>query len=118
MVIRLGDGRGLRLADYMKIVKAAKQHPTAKFPRSFAAWWECDGNNILREYHKMLQDVINRHDPAYGKGRKWKEQYQDGLMRDARRLKEKRQARVRMYSLDTPELRRRFGHLIDDPHEI
>ena len=118
MVIRLGDGRGLRLADYMKIVKAAKQHPTAKFPRSFAAWWECDGNKILREYHKMLQDVINRHDPAYGKGRKWKEQYQDGLMRDARRLMEKRQRRVSMYCLDTPELRRRFGHLIDDPHEI
>jgi hypothetical protein len=44
-------------------------------------------------------------------GRKHSDQYQTGLMRDAYRLRDIRN-RIRVYQFETPELTRRFGHLL------
>ena len=42
---------------------------------------------ILAELRKGLADRINRHDPAYGKGRRWDTDYQAALARDAKMLR-------------------------------
>jgi hypothetical protein len=44
-------------------------------------------------------------------GRKHSDQYQMGLKRDAYRLRDIRN-RIRVYQFETPELTRRFGHLL------
>ena len=44
-------------------------------------------------------------------GRKHSDQYQTGLMRDGYRLRDIRN-RIRVYQFETPELTRRFGHLL------
>lgn len=50
--------------------------------------------------------------------RKCGDLYQTGLIRDRRAIWEKLNLRVRLYGLETPELRKRFAHLIDDRNEV
>ena len=116
-MIRLGDGGWLPLSQYMTIVRHAFAHPDATFPRSFQSWVSCDGQTIIHEHYEMIHDLINRHIEGYGQGRKWRAEYQTGLLRDACRIKEKLTRRVRVYQMETPELARRFSYLLSTYHE-
>lgn len=44
--------------------------------------------------------------------RKLSDLYQTELRRDSQRIRDNRQQRVALHQINTPELRRRFGHLI------
>jgi hypothetical protein len=73
-------------------------------------WWPEKASRILRELRYGMHDRINRHDPAYGRGRKWFDDYQTHQSRDARRVNEYAARRIvdPINRLETPELQRRF----------
>jgi hypothetical protein len=73
-------------------------------------WYPVPARDILRRLHEGLHDRINRHDPRYGRGRKWDQRYQIGQRRDARRVNEYSSRRLvePCMQLETPELQRRF----------
>lgn len=67
---------------------------------------------ILAAMHGGLADRINRHLPWYGRGRKWKSDYQIALWRDSRAVRDRVERRVRVYQFETIEARSRFSHLL------
>ena len=84
-------------------------------------WYPVKAKEILRELRAGLHDRINRRDPRYGRGRKWSDDYQVALRRDARMVGDYAGHRIVMPQrrLNTPELQRRFQwHYTSDGLEI
>jgi hypothetical protein len=73
-------------------------------------WYPCPVRDILRQLHDVLHARINRHDPRYGKGRKWEDRYQIDQRRDACWIADytKRGIIGPINQLSTPELQRWF----------
>jgi hypothetical protein len=65
---------------------------------------------ILSDLRRAMHDRINRHIPGFGRGRKWDEDYQNELRRDAQRVNDYASRRHvhPVNRLATPELHRRF----------
>lgn len=83
------------------------------------AWgWPALAADVKRSMRERLQQKISSQLPWYGKGRKWQDTYQHQMMHDARAINNKASKRIRFYQILTPELHRRFSHLIDDMNEI
>lgn len=68
---------------------------------------------FLKALHKRIQQKGNTEP----KGRKTSSEYQINLMRDRQSIAAKQGSRIRMYYIGTPELKRRFAHLIDSHHD-
>ena len=64
---------------------------------------------FLRALHKRIQ----RNGNIEPKGRKADQQYQTQLLRDRHAIADKQGRRIRLYYIGTPELKKRFAHLID-----
>ena len=83
------------------------------------AWgWDDHAGRVKASMRERLHWKISSQCPWYGYGRKWTERYQADLVRDCDAIRRKVQQRVRLYQLATPELRRRYAHLLDDPREV
>lgn len=111
-VITLPNGRQCgvgRYAQAWRTLKAAD--PGAPFP-GFGHFPE-RAESILHAMRGGLSARINSHDPNYGRGRKWDNDYQIALYRDSRRLHDIAQ-RVRVYQFETVEARSRFSHRLAD----
>lgn len=83
------------------------------------AWgWEDRAGRVKESMRLRLHWKISGQCPWYGYGRKWTDEYQVDQMRDCDAVRRKLQQRVRLYQLATPELRRRYAHLLDDRNEV
>ncbi len=91
--VRLGSGRRVSLGDYVRAWRIALAAPANTwFRETPCSWAGGDRAQVLREFRKGLDDRINRHVPHYGKGRKWKEQWQIETLRAAREINHPRLA--------------------------
>ena len=77
----LGSGRRVSLGQYVRAVRIAKANPEAWFPQTLCSWAGGRGQTVTAEFVEGLLDRINRHNPAYGHGRKWAPDYQRALAR-------------------------------------
>jgi hypothetical protein len=110
--ITLPSGAAVTLGHYVcawKILRAANQQQLHH--GFFARGEQATAATILAAMRLGAQDRINRNIPGFGKGRKWTDEYQMQQLRDSFRLAAIQQ-RVRIYQFETPEFRRRFGHLL------
>lgn len=84
--VTLGDGRRVGLGQYVGAWKKAlamdPNAPVAGTPS--APRGGGTAGDAVAEFREGMQDRINKHDPAFGKGRKWDSTWQ----RDARRLRD------------------------------
>jgi hypothetical protein len=77
---------------------------------------EYQGGAFIREFTAALHARINHKAGINPTGRKFTQDYQIGLRRDADRLRDIAR-RVRVYQFETPELTRRFGHKLSKAGE-
>lgn len=70
------------------------------------------------ELWEAIERRINERGGGLPTGRKWCLDYEAAARRDARRIAEIRLRRVRHYQFETAAARRRYGHLLSDPHEL
>jgi hypothetical protein len=72
-----------------------------------------DAERFSRWIREALDRRINSKGGIEPTGRKWREDYQRNLRRDAREINRIGTERLRVYAshISTPEIRRRFGHL-------
>lgn len=83
------------------------------------AWgWPETAARVKASMRERLHLKISSKLSWYGVGRKWGDIYQTEQLRDCWRIRDKVTKRVRMYQIMTPELRRRYQHLLDDRNEI
>lgn len=71
-----------------------------------------DADGWRREFRRALDHRINLKTGPYPSWRKLDDNYQRNLERDARAIRDRAQRRAALHQLSTPELRRRFEHLI------
>ena len=69
-------------------------------------------SDVLMELRAGLMDRINRHDHTMARGRKTDPDYQAGLMRDARRVRDVF-AGVVVRQYESREVYKRFSHLLN-----
>lgn len=85
-VVRLGCGRAIGLGKYVAAWKACKSLPPETWiGRGISGYGETS-ETALAELRRGLHDRINRHDSAYGRGRKWSDQWQGEMYRAASQL--------------------------------
>ncbi len=83
-----------------------------------AGGWETKAGAAKESLRLHLHWKISGHCTWYGYGRKWRERYQNNQMCDCDTIRRKIQHGVQLYQLATPELRRRYAHLLDDPEKV
>lgn len=103
--IRLPNGKWCSLGSYVKSWRTLKTLPGDASVRGFDHFGSAAAD-ILRDLHYGLHDRINRHDPAYGKGRKWDQMWQVETRRTAQNVNTPRLA---IHWLPM-EWRQRFEH--------
>jgi hypothetical protein len=103
-----GCGRRIALSAYVAAWKTAIiAPPGAVFSGSPSDSREpASRERVLFEFRRGLHARINRHDSAYGVGRKWSDEYQIEMIRAANDLNT---PRLRIYYLP-PALAVRFSH--------
>lgn len=83
------------------------------------AWgWPETAGRVKASMRERLHLKISSKLSWYNVGRKWDDTYQRELLRDCWNIREKVTKRVRLYQIMTPELRRRYQHLLDDRNEM
>jgi hypothetical protein len=75
---------------------------------------ELNHEGFQQEFLRALHRRIQRNGNIEPRGRKMSHEYQTELFRDRQSIAAKRGQRIRMYYLATPELKRRFSHLLDN----
>src|SRR5690242_7005058 len=68
--IRLPNGRRCTVATYVAAWRKLKEIPAGSSVAGFDHFPD-DAGRILRQIRAGMHDRINRHDPVYGRGRKW-----------------------------------------------
>lgn len=58
--IQLGDGKRVRVADYVAGIRLAKANPDRTFKHGLGGWWPETGREILAAYRRHVDTVINR----------------------------------------------------------
>jgi len=77
------ERQGLLASDLLRSV-AAPSRRSPPMPKSKAGnGYPIEAAAILRDLHAGMHDRINRHDPRFGRGRKWSTDYQINLRRCA-----------------------------------
>ena len=62
-VITLANGRRVTIGPYVKAIKLAKANPNATFKHGLTGWWPVTGREVVAQFWRMVQDLINRHMP-------------------------------------------------------
>ena len=84
--IVLGDGRRIGLGRYVEAWRQCKRlEPGTPIGRGVSGWNET-AEEALRALRYGLHDRINRHVPAYGKGRKWEQDWQRNVLQSAHKI--------------------------------
>lgn len=73
---------------------------------------EYDAEGWRRQFRVALDRRINLKAGPEPSWRKLDDQYQTELRRDCQRIRDHSQRRIALHQIITPELRRRFGHLV------
>lgn len=106
LAVRLASGRRVSLAAYADAWKRLRRmDPRQWFRETPGSSFGGTAADALREMRAGLDDRINRHIPAYGRGRKWDPNWQTETARAARALNTPRLA---IHWLP-PHLRERFA---------
>lgn len=111
-VVRLPNGRLVRLGAYVEAWRTLKAMPPEKLIKGFDHFPTAAGE-IRRKMAEGTHDRINRHIPNYGKGRKWEAQWERDARHTASRVNTYRLI-VRTPEVHPVELRARLRHRIDD----
>jgi hypothetical protein len=84
-VIVLGDGRQVRLGVYVAAFRSLLALPLdAPVSRDCRDRYASTSGEVLRQMRAGIHDRINRHDAAFGVGRKWSHIWQIETERTAR----------------------------------
>jgi uncharacterized protein YfbU (UPF0304 family) len=112
--IRLPNGRSCSIARYVAAWRTLRDMKPNARVEGFD-YFMSEACDVLRRMREGMHDRINKHDPAYGKGRRWSEQWQTSMRRDCNAVRDYRQHRiVRPGSgLELAEMQHRFH----DVHE-
>jgi hypothetical protein len=107
-VIGLPNGRKVSLGSYIRGWKAVK---AAKPSQAIKGWehFPVRADEVLRDYSRGVQARINRHDPAYGIGRKWDPDWERAMIQASRQLNTPRLIIRYLPS----ELKERFAHRLE-----
>lgn len=108
--IILGGGRRISLPRYIAAWKACRSLAPDIYIGPGVDGWGQTAAEALRDLRRGLDDRINRHDPAYGVGRKWSPDWQRHMMQAAIALNT---PRLVIYWLPA-ELRGRFSHRLPE----
>lgn len=122
-ILSVGDGgRVVTLGAYVRAIKTAKANPNTTFSEGLTTWWPTTGQEIMTQFSSGLHDRINQAIPYSQRGfvrasprpmgRREQPEYQAALHRDARRIQDILQKRIRVYQFETPEARSRFEYLL------
>lgn len=60
MTIQLGNGQLVSVGAYVTGIKLAKANPTRTFTHGLSGWWSETGAEILADYRRHIDTVINR----------------------------------------------------------
>ena len=104
-VVTLPNGKKCSLGVYVASWRTLKSLPQDARVGGFDHFSEAP-SLILRELRRGLHDRINRHDPAYGRGRKWDHDWQRQAIQTANNLNTPRLA-INWLPM---EFRERFAH--------
>lgn len=117
-VVTLGDGRRVTLGAYVRAWRTVRAaDPAALFRGSPCGDWRIPetAGESLRQFRAGMVDRINRHLPSYGRGRKWRDDWQHRARDVAWRMR----ARVVTRIADCPrELRARLDHRLYGPDDF
>jgi hypothetical protein len=108
--------------NYCRAWQAAKQaaatNPTAQIT-IFRGWFPEEARRVLAGFTDALHARINARGGITFAGRKQQDNYQHRLMHDCQVVRDHARIRliVRPHDLSTPDVRRRFGHIITQPWE-
>lgn len=108
--IKLPNGVSVSIASYVAVWKAIKLAPSDLSVNGFE-FFPLPAEQVLREFGKGVSDRINRHIPAYGKGRKWSWIWQTETRRAADQLNH---PRLIIHWLPS-HLKPRFAHRLWQP---
>ena len=112
-MIRLGNGHRVTVGAYVAAIR--KVDPTKTYDHGLCGWGPMTGACVLGEFREGVHDRINRHNPAYGRGRKWSLEWQLDTCRAARMLNT---PRLRVYAHDLPGwLRARVADRLASPND-
>lgn len=101
-------------AAYVQAWRIAKTSPPgARLLWDRDTWDVVDPLEAVRRFRRALDRRIN----SRGGHEEFNDPLPVGLVRDAHRLDDIRQRRVRVYQLETPRLARRFAHLLASSDE-
>lgn len=103
--IVLPNGRRCSVAVYVAAWKQLKLVKPDTSVRGFGDW-PASAGDVLAELRRGLDDRINRHDPHYGRGRKWDHDWQRHALQTAQAANTPRLA---IYYI-MPDFRARLAH--------
>ncbi len=103
--------------DYLNICRAAF-YSTSRGQKIRLYWNspELDAAGWKAEFMTALDKRITAK-AGEPKGRKFDALYQTELERDCRAIRDRVTRRIRLYQVMTPELRKRFGHLVTNHND-
>jgi len=103
--VTLGDGRKIGLGAYVRAWKGClRLDPKTPIGKGIYGLGQTAGEALL-DLRDGMDDRINRHDPRFGRGRKWAWDWQ----RDARNLAWRLNNRI-VIDWMRPEFKQRFAH--------
>jgi hypothetical protein len=106
--VTLSDGRKIGLGAYVRAWKTCKLlDPKTHIGRGIDGYGQT-AEEALHDLRAGIDDRINRHDKAYGVGRKWDSEWWWDTWRASRDL---RQSRLAIHWIPR-DLKERFGHRI------
>ena len=95
--------------------QGAKQRVLAAKPgTSFKVDWHTQWTKeeFFQEYYEVLDKAINARAGVAFKGRKFDSDYQTNLLRDKQAIENRLQHRIIVRQFNTPEVTKRFSHLL------
>lgn len=101
--------------DYVELIRRIDAH-FDEYPSGTAQlrWNQrVDREQWVREKRKALNARINHRGASRPRGRKHTDLYQTQLLRDCRAIRDNLSARITVHYLGTPEMRQRYGHLLE-----
>lgn len=103
------------VSDYLRFIKKAQAFFQANPDGQIKIFWssrELDQEGFKKEFRKALDIRINLKGGMAQGSRKYSDQYQVSLMRDARSIREWSSRRVICYYLGTKELKKKYAHIL------
>lgn len=107
--ITLPNGKRCSIPMYVKAWRLLLTLPPQE-PISGFSWWTESAADVLREIRAGMHDRINRHDPAYGVGRKWSPDWQRAAGHCARAVNT---PRLIVRQIHPADLRARLSHRLE-----